>query len=210
LTDLRAAFERTSQSDSGVKTWVSAVCAWGLTWPDAAHVLEVGSCGADWVGKAQACCPDITITALDWRGPAKGPGRRIKGDVLRYDFQPSEFDVIAFISALEHIGLGHYDHDPVDPDGDAHAFARCAGWLKSGGLLYADVPYDPSHYSVFGSKCRIYDDAAIRGRFTHPQMHLDAQAWTNLRGDLIDKPAALVNPDGGHPFVYCANLWRKE
>jgi len=210
MTDLAAVCATRGQGDPGIRTWVSAVVKWGVSWPDHAAVLEVGSSSADWIGWAHRLCPGITITALDWRGPKAGAGRRLKGDVLAAVFQPAEFDVIAFISAIEHIGLGHYSADPLDVDGDSHAFARCVGWLKPGGFLYADVPHNPSGYRVFGTKCRIYDDAAINTRFTHPQMTLEHRAYMDLSGNLIPNHTIHRHQDGGHPYIYCANLWRKD
>ena len=106
--------------------------------------------------------PDLQITGIDWRAEAR-PAPTIHGDVLTHDFSPDSFDAIVGISSFEHIGLGHYDNDPKDVDGDRHCLARVARWLKPGGWVYGDVPYSES-YRVHGTEYRAYDDDAVSSR----------------------------------------------
>jgi hypothetical protein len=136
----------------------------GLVFPRGARVLEVGCAEADWMTPIMAARPDLQITGIDWR-PAPGrPGQVIQGDVLTHDWPAASFDVMVGISSIEHIGLGHYDADPLDPDGDRHCMARVCRWLKPGGWVYLDVPYDPAGYRVEGTSHRVYDDAAVTDR----------------------------------------------
>lgn len=151
----------------------SDFCAgfWAATWnadvvtlPLGAQVLEVGHAEHDWQTPMLALRPDVMIASIDWR-PETRPGHRvIRGDVMAHDFQPQEFDAIVSISAVEHIGLGGYDSDPLDPDGDTHCLQRCRRWLKPRGWMYFDVPYRPDGpYGVHGN-FRAYDEEALQAR----------------------------------------------
>ena len=133
-----------------------------ISFPVGAHVLEIGCAEADWMTPMLAERPDLTITGIDWR-PGTRPGTVIRGDVLTHEFPDASFDAMVGVSSIEHIGLGHYDHDPDDPDGDAHCMARVKRWLKPGGLVYLDVPYGPA-YRRHGTEYRVYDDAALQQR----------------------------------------------
>ena len=133
-----------------------------LVFPPNAMVLEIGCAEGDWQTPMLAARPDLQITGIDWR-ECERPGTVIRGDVLTYDFPPERFDAVVGVSSIEHIGLGHYENDPLDLDGDTHAMHRAVRWLKPGGWVYADVPYG-SAYSVEGTSHRVYDDAAVASR----------------------------------------------
>ena len=133
-----------------------------LVFPLQARVLEVGCAEADWVTPMLELRPDLQVTGIDWRA-ADRPGTVIRGDVLVHDFPAESFDVMVGISSIEHIGLGHYDEDPLDVDGDQHCMARVARWLKPGGWVYLDVPYGPT-YTVHGTEYRAYDEATLAAR----------------------------------------------
>ena len=71
--------------------------------------------------------------------------------------------------------------------------------------MYLDVPYDPTGYRVQGTKCRVYDDAAVLSRLTrhfHPQWvgYVEHKA----PGTLIPKPSQAVQP-----FHYVALVLQK-
>lgn len=131
-----------------------------LVFPEGAHVLEIGCAEADWMTPMLAQRPDLHLTGIDWRG-CERPGTVIRGDVLTYDFPPASFDAVVGISSIEHIGLGHYDKDPVDVDGDTHCLERVVTWLKPGGWVYCDVPFRADGYQVVGDSHRIYDVATF-------------------------------------------------
>jgi hypothetical protein len=172
--------------------------------------LEIGCCDTDWLTMAHQYDPSILPVGLDWRAPRKGPGKRIRGDVLTVTLPPASLDAIVMLSTLEHIGLGHYDHDPQAEDGDTRTLARCVEWLKPGGWVYADVPYNPAGYQVYGTKCRIYDDAALAQRLAHPALDGAAPVFTDLRGDVLPRPAIRAPLPGGRAYIYVALLWRKR
>lgn len=121
--------------------------------------------------------PDLQITGIDWR-PCERPGRVIRGDVLAVNFLPESFDAVVGISSIEHIGLGHYNADPLDEDGDRRCMERVARWLKPGGWVYADVPYGPE-YHVEGTSHRVYDEAALDARLIAPGLTRSATWYTD-------------------------------
>ena len=193
-------------SDSCVRVWEHALPTWPLTWPVGARVLEIGCQDVNWLSMAVAADDTIQAVGLDWRGALPGPGERLQGDVLQVEFAPASFDAIVMISALEHIGLGHYSKDPIDPDGDTKTLARCATWLRPGGWVYADVPYDPTGYRLDGTSARIYDDAALDTRLVAPGLRADARVFADMAGALIAKPATMKS----NRYVYVATVWWKE
>jgi SAM-dependent methyltransferase len=143
--------------------WADAYATGTYDFPPQARVLEVGCAEADWITPMLALRPDLVITGIDWRKCTR-PGTVIQGDVLTQEFPDASFDVMVGVSSMEHIGLGHYDQDPLDVDGDVHAMARVVRWLKLGGWVYLDVPYEPAGYRVEGTSHRVYDDAALQAR----------------------------------------------
>jgi hypothetical protein len=210
VTDLATAWGERGLGDECVRVWAEAVRQWHLTWPTGADVLEIGCQDADWLTWAQQADPTIQAVGVDWKGCKPGPGLRLKGNILTMAFPEASFDAIVLISTLEHIGLGHYDHDPLDAEGDTHTLQRCAGWLKPGGFVYADVPWDHNGYHLQGTKCRIYDDAAVQARLSVPGLALEHQALARLNGQLStrDDVTGIVKA-GGRPYAYTALLWRK-
>jgi SAM-dependent methyltransferase len=187
-----------------------------MTFTPGMRVLEVGSCESNWLELARAAWPGVEFVGFDQR---KGKPREgvIKGDGLNPDLFPAEgFDAVVSLSAIEHFGLGHYK-DPIDPDGDSRIVANVWRWLKPGGIFYFDVPYDPTGYRVQGTKCRVYDDAAVLNRLFHGPLRNDPcghwETWVtenqwfshaNAAGTLVPYPLNPVTP-----FHYVAMVWRK-
>ena len=135
-----------------------------VTLPLGARVLEIGCAEDDWQTAMLAARPDLELVGIDWREVTR-PGRVIRADVLNHDFRPAPyFDAIVAVSTIEHIGLGSYENDPLDPDGDTHTMERCARWLKPDGFLYLDVPYRPEGPYAVTSNFRAYDEPALQSR----------------------------------------------
>lgn len=171
-----------------------------LFFPTDARVLEIGCAEADWMTPMLAERPDIQITGIDWRAKEDRPGTVIQGDVLTYDFPDGFFNVIVGISSLEHIGLGHYDHDPIDRDGDIHCFQRMHRWLAPGGWIYFDVPFG-DHYRVDGTACRIYDLPAIESRLLSAGFTRQ-RTWYAAHEDV--RTVCDAPPASGHGMTYVA------
>lgn len=151
------------QGDLCLGFWAEAWNRGVVKFPPKAHVLEIGCAEADWIGPMLTERPDLGIWGIDWRAVDRR-GTVVQGDVLTYEFPPVSFDAIVSVSAIEHIGLGSYNSDPLDADGDTKTMQRAYTWLKPGGWMYLDVPYrDPGGYHVTGN-FRGYDDAAIQSR----------------------------------------------
>ena len=175
-----------------------------------ARVLEIGCCEYDWLTPAAAAWPEMTVTGIDWRPRKRIPpaGRALQGDVMTHDFAPASFDWIVSISAIEHIGLGHYSHDPVREDGDTVTLARAWEWLAPGGWLYFDVPYNPARYEVVRTSHRIYDDAAVEARLAQGlpwRRHFLGIAGLHDTHQLI-APRPMK---GGEHFDYIGFWWQK-
>lgn len=173
-----------SEWDTGV-TWGNKIAWWNGTdicgqffqaamqdfnpdCPEPKDVLEIGCAEFNWLGLAHATWPDMRLTGIDHRGwkleMQRDYCRIVRGDVLTHDFQASSFDWVVSVSTIEHIGLGAYG-DPIHVDGDTMAMERAWEWVKPGGMMYLDVPYEVGDgYQVVKRKHRIYDDATITSR----------------------------------------------
>lgn len=181
------------KSDTCLSIWADAYDSGDLIFPAGASVLEIGCAEADWQTPMLALRPDLRITGIDWRG-CKRPGTTIKGDVLTFDFPTGSFDAIVGISSVEHIGLGHYEQDPLASDGDVMAMQRVARWLKPGGWVYLDVPYNADGYMVLNTEARIYDDAALRARLIPPGLQRVRSWYAGRDGRVVDTLAPRALP----------------
>ena len=202
-----------ADSVSAVADWLLSVYAvWPVSWPDdlcigfwqamwkkghiplkfGAKVLEIGCAEADWLTPMKEERPDLYLVGLDWRDCERpGANEFLKGDVLTQEFEPESFDAIVMISALEHIGLGAYDNDPKDVDGDTHTLERCLRWLKPGGLVYFDVPYTPDGaYEVIGGRFRRYNRETLVSRLS-PKGYVERRSC----------PMESAHPDGPYLAV---------
>lgn len=178
------------------------------------HVLEIGCAECNWLTLAHEADPTLTLTGIDWRQCERRGATIVQADVRMADLPGQHYDAIVAISSLEHIGLGYYNHDPLDDDGDLVTISNCYRWLKPGGLLYFDVPYRPDEsYRVIGTKYRQYDDDALSRRLLRPfwgeggEIVSVSYAHGSRPGTLIAKPT--TGPLGGRPFYYAA-VWARK
>lgn len=179
-----------------------------------AKVLEIGCAEFNWLDHAARAWPEMTFTGIDWRKskPRESNVTAVAGDVMLTEHFPREtFDWVVSISAIEHIGLGHYDSDPKDVDGDTKAVMNAWRWLKPGGWFYLDVPWRADGFKVcgtFGTSHRIYDAAALDERFRLKAFW--AERWrgfaaTNKCDELLTNPPLLP----GEQFHY-VGLWLQK
>jgi hypothetical protein len=178
-----------------------------------ARVLEIGCAEYDWLTPAHEAWPEMVLTGIDWRSRKARPGfTTIQADVLAHDFPLESFDWIVSISAIEHVGLGHYDVDPKRLDGDTVTMGRAWSWLKPGGLLYVDVPWNSGSYAyeVHGTSHRVYDDASVMGRLIAPcvgaSIRHTAIALGSDTGRVVD---AVPRLRGGDEFYYFG-MWLQK
>lgn len=180
--------------------WERAYRTGAMTFPQGGSVLEVGSAESDWTGPLKEERPDLYCISLDWRfHPWRSADAVVFGDVLRFPFAPESFDAVVGISSFEHIGLGHYNADPLDGEGDVRCMERVASWLKPGGWVYGDVPYDPAGYRLDGTSCRVYDEAAWRARLIPSGLTVE-RTWycpTVFSEQLLDEPDPAVMSNFG-------------
>jgi SAM-dependent methyltransferase len=200
--------------DPGISLFVSCLDAGApIEFKPGMRVLEVGCCEADWLHVANKEWPEVEFVGIDHRAvdetSADGKVQRWKGNVMDPElFEANSFDAVVSLSTIEHIGLGHYDHDPVDKDGDSKAVANIWRWLKPGGVFYFDVPYNPEEYSVMGTECRIYDDVAVferlGGRDWRGPIEFTGYCDSKSPSLLIEKPTVAAPR-----YYYVAMVWRK-
>lgn len=192
--------------DACLSIWAEVYAQRTFDFPKGGCVLEIGCAEADWIRPMLDLRSDLEIWGIDWRHASRhGVKTIVQGDVLSTDrFTAEQFDAIVGISSVEHIGLGHYDSDPTDVMGDTRCLERSVEWLKPGGWMYLDVPYDPSGFRLAGTKCRIYDDESLARRLLVPGL-TDAKFWyADHHGKLHPKPT-VSDP----PFSYVA-LWARK
>ena len=163
---------------------------------------EIGCCDTDFMERVRRVRPSARITGIDWRQRAGAQ----QADILTASIPSgTSYDAVIALSTVEHIGLGHYDRDPIDPYGDIKAVQRVREYIHRNGFFYFDVPYAPEGYFVKGTKCRVYDDQALKERFgPHKVLGYtlpSVDGW-------IEKPT--VNCQQPKPYYYVALLIRKD
>jgi len=198
-------WEHPKRPDSCLTTFVNAANAWDLALKPRDTVLEVGCAEADWMSLAAKHQPTARLTGVDVRECSR-PGVVIEGDIFDQDFGEEAFDAIVLVSALEHIGLGHYGDIP-DPVGDRRFMLMAERWLKPGGWLYADVPWNYSKAWIEGTEYRVYDSISI-ARLGHG-FALESWGYFGKNGKPLTSQAAIEMTGDTDKWVYCANLWRK-
>ena len=197
----------------------------------AGRVLEIGCAECNWLTWAHQADSSLELHGIDWRACEGRPGTIYRGDVCSpgvfarpgtadSDTNPliahhQYFDTIVSLSAIEHIGLGHYENDPEDPEGDIVTVRNAYQWLKPGGWLYADVPYRPDKpFHVMGTEYRCYDDEALKARLLRPfwppagEVVWMGYAHASRPSRLIQKPTQRAV--GGRGFHYAAMWLRKS
>lgn len=192
-------------SDGCIQLFAFASARFARQIPHGGRVLEIGCAEADWLTPMKAARPDLHLTGIDVRKAKRaGADEIVLGDALTHEFPEASFDAIVFVSALEHVGLGHYG-DPVSPDGDTEVMRRCRRWIKPTGWVYADVPYLPDEYTVCGTSHRIYDDAAIAERLTGTAFRLVWETWWSNVAEEVRPTPDMTRPYPG--FYYAMLLW---
>jgi SAM-dependent methyltransferase len=184
--------------------FVRAAAQFGLEVRPGDTVLEVGCAEADWLALAEHHQPDASFIGVDVR-PYTGKGKvAIQGDIFEQEFGNGSLDGVVMVSALEHIGLGHYG-DPAVENGDHLLMSKLLRWLKPGGWVYADVPWNADRAWTDGTSHRVYSPMTIDafGQLEHRAYYMkDAIPLTER--------AAIECTGGSDDWVYCANLWRKS
>ena len=162
-----------------------------VSFPTNGRVLEVGCAEGDMIGPLKIARPDLHVTGIDWRAVDRPKADKlVRGDVLLYNFPPQSFDCVIAVSTLEHVGLGSYERDPIDPDGDTKTLRRMAEWVKPDGWIYFDVPFRPDGPYVVKKNFRAYDQEHLKERLT-----LAVDGWRPV----VSMTFTTDHPDG--PYV---------
>lgn len=201
-------------TDPGIKLFTACEARWPMPIKAADAVLEIGSNESDWLPRAAATWPEARFSGVDWRGkdvttPA-GIAYR-KADALQRDlYAAASFDVIVSLSAVEHFGLGHYSADPLDEHGDVRIMANAWHWLKPGGWLYVDVPFNPHVFAVReGTSYRTYHREALAARL-YPEGVAPVESLVAESGDprVVCPDWPTLQPDERLRY-YVAMLFQK-
>lgn len=83
--------------------------------------------------------------------------RAVRGDVTSCPFAAGSFGAVVAISAVEHIGLGHYG-DPCSERGDREAVREMARVLRHGGRAILSVPFG---VALVDASKRVYDTPGL-------------------------------------------------
>lgn len=168
-------------SDPALMLFTAAVARFGLTFPPGSRVLELGCAESDWLERMHALDPTLDLTGVDarWQARAAHGWTLVVGDACRPNLFPEGwFDRIVLLGALEHFGLGFYG-DPVVEDGDTRTMANVARWLAPGGLVYFDVPCNPTSYITENRHFRCYSPAAVGERLIVPGLVEVARGYSD-------------------------------
>lgn len=158
------------QSDPALMLFTASLQRFHFRFPAGSKVLELGCAESDWLERMHACDPTLELVGVDAREQARETQgfRVLKGSAMDSNlFAPESFDAIVLLGALEHFGLGFYG-DPVDEDGDTQAMVNVGRWLRPKGLVYFDVPCQPTFRIAENRHFRSYGPTDIQRRLLWP------------------------------------------
>jgi len=140
----------------------------------AGPILDIG-CAHSGLPIALASCGYVVIGIDILPYPYRHPNlRAVRGDAVRCPFAAGSFGAVLAISAIEHIGLGHYG-DPTASVGDREVVREIARILRPGGRAILTVPFGRALTDDFK---RVYDPPRLRELLT-PLVPLRIQyAWS--------------------------------
>lgn len=159
------------QSDPALMLFTAAKERFGFACATDAKILELGCAETDFLERLKKQNPGFDLTGLDARMQfdrgAEGITMALGSAMDASLFEPNTFDAIVLLGALEHFGLGFYG-DPIDEDGDSQTMRNVYRWLKPGGWVYFDVPFNPTYRVTENRHFRIYDLEAVFIRLIAP------------------------------------------
>ena len=169
------------ESDPALMLFTAAIERFRLTFPPHSQILELGCAESDWLERMRRWDATFELVGVDARAHTLTEAERIEiieGDAMQQDlFAPEFFDRIVMLGALEHFGLGFYG-DPVSPDGDTRTMQNVAHWLRPGGLVYFDVPCQPTFSIQENRHFRNYAPTSIRERLIVPGLQEVNRAYS--------------------------------
>lgn len=148
--------------------------------PQAGRILDVGSCGAAYLGVIQQAGRDLhcldpnPLGASEWF-PAGAVFHQ--QNLIGNDLPSGHFDAVLAISTIEHIGLPFYGQQPFR-DGDRLALAEIWKLLKTDAPAIVTVP---AGQSKLASWYRQYSAADLRRLFAGWRCHIDYWGFDGFR-----------------------------
>lgn len=207
------------QSDPALMLFTAALERFNLTFPPGSRILELGCAESDWLERMHRCDPSFELVGVDARRQQRDTTgfTVLEGSAMDSNlFEADSFDRIVMLGALEHFGLGFYG-DPVDEYGDAKTMANVARWLRRCGLVYFDVPCQPTYRITENRHFRMYAPSDV-SRLVGPWRQDDVECGvTGLRE--VNRAYSLPEPHAGTwchephvdrvPYWFCAVLAQK-
>ncbi len=156
-------------------------------------VLDVG--GAESTVALSLASLGYRVTVAEPQGyPFRHPNLSVHQGPIASLTPEAPFDAAVLLSAIEHVGLGHYpgggDGDPADAD--VAAIRYVAGLLAPGGRLVLTAPYGPA---AVNDVERTYDRGGVLRLLDGWRIHyaavgrrVDDVTWELEAADLIEPP----------------------
>lgn len=155
------------QGDPAIMLFTAAMQRFNFTFRPHSRILELGCAETDWLERMHRWDPTFDLVGVDHRIEAHRVAEGcpiVQGSAMDPDlFPPESFDWIVMLGALEHFGLGFYG-DPIDEDGDTKTMENVVRWLRPGGLVYFDVPAQPTYRVAENRHFRMYGPGTITMR----------------------------------------------
>lgn len=129
----------------------------------------------------------------------------LRDDFTNTPFADKFFDIILSISALEHVGLGHYG-DPQYAEGDKKAMKEISRILSRRGKLILSVPFGASARTTWE---RIYDNRSLRSLLSGFTIRVirywtkDSETWRPAPEKEALKFDQALDPETRYPLWKC-------
>lgn len=129
----------------------------------------------------------------------------LRDDFTNTPFADEFFDIILSISALEHVGLGHYG-DPQYAEGDKKAMKEISRILSRRGKLILSVPFGASARTTWE---RIYDNRSLRSLLSGFTIRVirywtkDSETWRPAPEKEALKFDQALDPETRYPLWRC-------
>jgi len=167
------------QGDPAIALFTKAYERWPMPFLPGQRIIELGCAETDWLERMHALDPTLDLHGVDARRDRDPHGwsQYHASAIDAQLFREGTFDWVVMLGALEHFGLGYYG-DPVDDAGDVKTMQNVVRWLKPGGHVYFDVPFNPTYRVTENRHFRIYNTDALALRLIVPGLMVREHAFS--------------------------------